>query len=61
MWLLSNKGGASFELTSSVNNSTGSPYQTQDEVSAAVFRFQSDQTGMVMGNTSLPYGISCQT
>ena len=50
-----------FEMTSSVNNHSGSPYQSQDEVQSAVFRFATDSTGMVMGNFNLPYKVTCQT
>lgn len=60
-WTLSNSKGASFELMTVVNNHSGNPYQGQDEVQSAVFRFNSDTTGMVMGNFNLPYKISCQT
>jgi len=31
-WILSNQKGASFEMTSSVNNSNGNPYQNPNEV-----------------------------
>ena len=41
-WTLSNSKGASFEMVSSINNSSGSPYQSQDEVHQMVFRFASD-------------------
>lgn len=58
-WTLSNTKGASFELTTSINNSTGSPYQSPDDVQSGVFRFASDQTGMVMGNFNMPYGVTC--
>ena len=56
-WTLSNTKGAAFELTSSVNTSTGSRYETQDDISSAVFRFASDNTGMVMGHMNLPYKV----
>jgi hypothetical protein len=51
--------GALFELTSSVNNSNGSPYQPQSEVKAANVMFASDDTGAVMANMGLPFGITC--
>jgi hypothetical protein len=60
-WMLSNQKGASFEVTSSVNSSSGNPYQNPDEVQSAVLRFASDQTGMAMGNFNLPYGLILQS
>ena len=59
--MLSNQKGASFEVTSSINSSNGSPYQNPDEVQSGVLRFASDQTGMAMGNFNLPYGLIMQT
>ena len=58
-WTLSNSKGASFEMTSSINNHSGSPTQGHDEVQSAVFRFASDNTGMVMGNFNCPYNWTC--
>ena len=60
-WTLNTKMGSMFELTSSVNNSNGSPYQPQSEVKAANLMFSSDDTGMVMTNFGLPFGVSCQS
>jgi hypothetical protein len=53
--------GTMFELTSSVNNSNGSPYQPYSEVKAANFVCSSDDSGAVMANFALPYGVTCQT
>jgi hypothetical protein len=50
---LSNKNGASFEYTTSVNNSDSA--ESHDKVAAGNFRFNSDGTGMVMGNVPLPF------
>lgn len=61
MWSLSNKKGASFELTSAVNNSSGNPRQNPDEIQSTVLRFASDNTGMFMGNFNLPYGWILQS
>ena len=60
-WTLSNSKGANFEITSSVNNASGSPYQSPDEVHNGVFRFSTDQTGMVMGAFNLPWKVQMQT
>lgn len=57
-WKFSNSDGASFELMSSINNSTGNPNQQPDEVQSGVFRFASDNTGMAMGNFNLPWGLT---
>jgi hypothetical protein len=57
-WKFSNSDGASFELTSSINNSTGNPNQQPDEVQSGVFRWASDNTGMAMGNFNLPWGLT---
>lgn len=57
-WSLSNTKGANYEVTSSVNNHSGSPMMSQDDVQSMMFRFSSDQTGMAMANLSLPYKIS---
>jgi hypothetical protein len=61
LWTLSNTKGAQFELMSSINNHNGSPMMPQDEVQSMVFRFASDNTGMVMGNFNLPWKWVCQT
>jgi len=47
-------------MTSMVNNSNGSPYQDQGEVSSGMLRFASDQTGMAMINQPLPLGFTMQ-
>lgn len=60
-WKFSNRDGASFELTSSINNSTGNPNQQPDEVQSGVFRLASDNTGMAMGNFNLPWGLTLST
>lgn len=59
-WTFSNTKGTSFEITSAINNSSGNPHQSHSEVQSGVFRFESDQTGMAVGNFNLPYDVSCQ-
>lgn len=54
-WTLSNSKGAHFEITSSVNNASGDPYQSHDDVHSAIYRFSTDGTGMVMGAFNLPW------
>ena len=60
-WKFSNSEGASFELLSSINNSTGNPNQQPDEVQSGVFRWASDNTGMAAGNFNLPWGLTFST
>lgn len=60
-WKFSNSKGSSFELMTSINNSNGNPRQDPSEVQSGVFRFASDQTGMVLGNFNLPYNVILQT
>jgi hypothetical protein len=59
-WIISNSKGPGFELTTSMNTSTGNPFQNPDEVQSAVFRYHSDKTAMFMANANLMHGIILQ-
>lgn len=60
LWTFSNTKGANFEMTTQINNHNGLPTMPQDEVQSAMFRFASDNTGMVMANINLPYKLVFQ-